>query len=105
MSVSALVAAGLFALGAQAAQFPWAAGVVYSILGTLVAVAVYDLARFTFPKRWFKTLWLYEHLVKMNGWHGSILSAFSGTVLWAWHPYSRVAPTMLRVLLTVWLDQ
>ena len=101
VSVSALVAAGLFALAAQAAQLQWAAGVVYSILGTLVAVAVYDLARVTFPKRWFETLWLYEHLVKMIGAHASILSAFSGTVLWAWHPYSQVAPSMLWVLLMI----
>ena len=97
VSVCALIAAGLLVLYLQTGRFPWAPAVVYSTLGTLVLLSLYDLARFTFPKRWFETLWLYEHLVKMIGAHSSVVTAFSGTVLWAWQPYSQLVPSMLWV--------
>ena len=66
-----LVAAGLLVLYLQTSRFHWAPAVVYSTLGTLVLLSLYDLARFAFPTRWFETLWLYEHLVKMIGAHSS----------------------------------
>jgi len=90
-----LGAAGLFILYLRVAQFPWAPAVVYSTLGTLVTVALYDLARFAFPVRWFAKLWVYEHLVKMIGAFSAALSAFSGTVLGAWQPYSQLVPSAL----------
>ena len=87
----------LLVLYLQTARVPWATAVVYSTLGTLVLLSLYDLARFAFPARWFETLWLYEHLVKMIGAHGSVITAFSGTVLWAWQPYSQLVPSTLWV--------
>ena len=74
-----------------------APAVVHSTLGSLVLLSLYDLARFAFPARWYETLWLYEHLVKMIGAHGSAITAFSSTVLWAWQPYSQLVPLMLWV--------
>ena len=97
IAVCALVAAGLLVLYLQTSRFHWAPAVVYSTLGTLVLLSLYDLARFAFPTRWFETLWLYEHLVKMIGAHSSVVTAFSGTVLWAWQPYSQLVPSMFWV--------
>ena len=97
VAVCALVAAGLLVLYLQTGRFHWAPAVVYSTLGTLVLLSLYDLARFAFPTRWFETLWLYEHLVKMIGAHSSVVTAFSGTVLWAWQPYSQLVPSMFWV--------
>lgn len=70
---------------------------MYSTFGTLVLLSLYDLARFAFPARWFETLWLYEHLVKMIGTHSAAVTAFSGTVLWAWQPYSQLVPSLIWV--------
>ena len=95
VSVCALVASVLVVLYLQTVRVPWAPAVVHSTLGTLVVVSLYDLARFAFPIRWFETLWLYEHLVKMIGAHGSVVAAFSGTVLWRWSPYSQVLPSIV----------
>ena len=95
VSVCALVAPVLLVLYLQTVRVPWAPAVVYSTLGTLVVVSLYDLARFTFPARWFETLWLYEHLVKMIGAHSAVITAFSGTVLWRWSPYSQVLSSIV----------
>lgn len=95
VSACGLAAVALFGLYLQTARFPWAPAVIYSTLGVLTTLCLYDLARFGFPRQWFETLWLYEHIVKMIGAHGAIVSAFAGTVLWAWHPYSQLVPSAL----------
>ena len=102
VSVGALVASVLLALYLQTVRVPWAPAVVYSTLGTLVLLSLYDLARFAFPTRWFERLWLYEHLVKMIGAHSSVVTAFAGTVLWAWQPYSQLVPSTLPVAAMIW---
>jgi uncharacterized membrane protein len=80
-------------------RYPWVPSIIYSTLATLTAVALYDLTRFAFPKRWFESLWLYEHVVKMIGAHGAIVSAFAGTVLPFWQPFSQViAPVVWTAL-------
>jgi hypothetical protein len=56
-------------------------------------ICSYDLVRFSFPTRWYRHLWLTEHIVKMLGAHGALAAAFSGTVLAAWQPFSQVAPS------------
>lgn len=94
VSACGLGAVALFVLYLQTVRFPWAPQVIYSTLGTLTAVCLYDLARFTFPRRWFATLWRYEHLVKMIGAHSAVLAAFAGTVLSAWQPYSQLLPSV-----------
>lgn len=95
VSVFALAAAALFLLYLRSVHLPWSPVIIYPTLGTLVAVAIYDLARFTFPKSWFATTWLYEHLIKMIGAYTAVVSAFSGTVLERWQPWSQIAPSMI----------
>lgn len=94
-SVIGIGSAVLFIVYLQSVRFPWAPAVIYSTLGTLVAVASYDLVRFAFPRAWFRTLWLYEHVVKMLGAYGAVVSAFSGTMFNAWQPYSQLVPSAL----------
>lgn len=94
VSVFALGTAVLFIVYLRSVHWPWSPAVIYPTLGTLVAVAVYDLARFMFPKSWFAKTWLYEHLIKMIGAYTAVVSAFSGTVLERWQPWSQIAPSM-----------
>lgn len=97
VALGALAAAGVFLAYLRAVQMPWAPVVIYSTLGALVFMASYDLVRLTFPTRWFAQLWIYEHLVKMLAAYSAVLSAFAGTVLVRWQPYSQVLPTVLGV--------
>lgn len=100
-SLVGLGAAGLFLWHLTSAQFPWSASVIYSTLGTLVTVATYDLSRFVFPRRWFATLWLYEHVVKMIGAYSATLSAFAGTVLGGFQPYSQLLPSVVCTAIVI----
>lgn len=94
-SLAGLGVAGLFVWHLSSVQFPWNPGVIYSTLGTLVTVATYDLLRFAFPRRWFARLWRYEHVVKMIGAYSATLSAFAGTVLGGFQPYSQLLPSLV----------
>lgn len=76
-------------------RFPWVPAIIYSTLGTLTLVALYDLSRFAFPRGWHDRLWQYEHIVKMIGAHAAVVAAFSGTVLAALQPYSQILPSVI----------
>jgi hypothetical protein len=91
-SCCALLSVVIFLYYLPSVRYPWVPSIIYSTLATLTAVAVYDLARFAFPRNWFESLWLYEHVVKMIGAHGAIVSAFAGTVLPFWQPFSQILP-------------
>ena len=101
VSVTALLAVALFLYFLPRVRFPWVPAVIYSSLGTLAALAFYDLSRFAFPRRWFRTLWVYEHAAKMLGAHGSVAAAFAGTVLPAWQPISQMAPPAIWTVLQI----
>jgi hypothetical protein len=95
ISVAALASAGVFIAYIRSVHLPWSPAIIYPTLGALLAVGVYDLSRFAFPKRWFAKTWFYEHLVKMMGAYSAVVSAFSGTVLARWQPYSQILPSLL----------
>ncbi len=74
----------------------WSGGVMYSLLGALGSVALYDLTRPLFRRRWVRgRFWLYEHIWKLMSTYGALLSAFSGTVLSEYQPYSQFLPSVL----------
>ena len=100
-SVVGLVAVAGFVVFIQRTSFPWVPVMIYSTLGTLATVCMYDLARFAFPREWFQRLWLREHIVKMLGAHGALAAAFSGTVLSAFQPFSQIAPSVIWTLAMV----
>ncbi len=100
-SLLALAAAATFVFYISNVRFPWAPEVIYSTLATMFTIATYDLVRFAFPRRWFSSLWLPEHIVKMTGAFSAALAAFSGTVLGAWQPYSQTVPSAVMTLVTI----
>lgn len=95
VALAALTICVLFVAILPRVRLPWAPVVIYSTLGALVASAGYDLVRLTFPARWRARLWLYEHLSKMLAAYSAVASAFAGTVLEAWQPYSQILPSAM----------
>ncbi|MFD2718527.1 hypothetical protein ACFST9_07355 [Hymenobacter monticola] len=73
----------------------WSPVVMYSTLGTLLTMTVYDLSRFAWRPQWRRGAWLYEHIWKMMSTYAALLSAFTGTVLAAYQPYSQFLPSVL----------
>jgi hypothetical protein len=98
IAFGALAVVGVFVAYLHTVRVPWAPVVIYSTLGALVMFASYDLLRVAFPVRWFARLWLYEHLAKMLAAYTAVVSAFAGTVLVAWQPYSQIIPSALGSL-------
>jgi uncharacterized membrane protein len=100
-SIGGLVAVAVFLYYLPRIQSPWVPTITYSTLATMATLASYDLSRFLFPRRWFKSLGLYEHVVKMIGAHGAMAAAFAGTVLSFLQPFSQIAPSVIWTLLQV----
>jgi uncharacterized membrane protein len=67
----------------------------------------WDLWRFARPTDWpfSPELWKYEHLTKMLGAYGAVLSAFSGNFLtFLPTPWSQLWPTILfQTVTTIWI--
>jgi hypothetical protein len=64
-------------------------------------MTLYDLARFWFVPLWRRTLWRYDHLWKMISAYFALVSAFTGTVLPQYKPYSQFGPSVLGVTLVL----
>ncbi|GAA4384686.1 hypothetical protein [Hymenobacter koreensis] len=79
----------------------WSPVVIYSSLGFLIALTIYDLARFAFVPLWRRKLWLYDHIWKMISSYFALVSAFTGTVLAQYQPYSQFLPSMVGTALGV----
>jgi uncharacterized membrane protein len=79
----------------------WAPVVIYSTVGTLLAIIAYDLLRYLIPKAAYGRMWLYEHIYKMIGAFSALLAAFSGTVFKAFQPYSQIVPSAIGIALQV----
>jgi hypothetical protein len=79
----------------------WKPVVIYSTVGTIIAIISYDFLRYFIPKSKYQKLWLYEHIYKMIGAFSALLSAFSGTVLYAYKPYSQILPSVFGTLLQI----
>jgi hypothetical protein len=79
----------------------WKPVVIYSTVGTIIAVISYDLLRYFIPKTKYQKLWFYEHIYKMIGAFTALLSAFSGTVLYAYQPYSQILPSVFGTFLQI----
>jgi hypothetical protein len=70
----------------------WSAAVIYPTVGSLAFVTIYDILRnaVIYPRA--KHWWLYEHIYKIISSFGAILSAFTGTVLPQYKPFSQAGP-------------
>jgi hypothetical protein len=79
----------------------WNPIIIYSTVGAILAIIFYDFIRYFIPKRSYQKLWLYEHIYKMIGAFTALLSAFSGTVLVSYRPYSQILPSVIGILLQI----
>lgn len=83
--------------------FFWAPVVIYSTLGALGLVILYDFLRYLIPTCYYqrKQLWMDEHIYKMVSAFSALLAAFAGTVLDAYQPYSQVLPSLFGISLII----
>jgi hypothetical protein len=77
----------------------WSPTVVYSTWSALVLVSGYDLLKHFWWHERLKGAWLYEHIYKMISAYSALLSAFVGTLLPQFKPYSQVGPSAFCLLL------
>ena len=75
----------------------WAPAVTYSTIGALFLVTAYDLTKGFFPADFLKQAAVYEHVYKMISSLSGLASAFAGTVLPQFKPYSQLLPSALGV--------
>jgi uncharacterized membrane protein len=79
----------------------WSPVIIYSTVGWLLLMIVYDLGRYFIPTKIYGNLWIYEHILKMVSAFTGLLSAFSGTVFPQYQPYSQFIPSILGTLVAI----
>jgi uncharacterized membrane protein len=79
----------------------WSPVIIYSTVGWLFLMIVYDLGRYLIPTKIYGNLWIYEHILKMVSAFTGLLSAFSGTVFPQYQPYSQFIPSILGTLTAI----
>jgi len=91
-----------FALYAQLLAGPqWSGVTIYTTLGFLSAVTLYDLVRNIGGAAWLARTWLGEHIYKIVGALGAMVSAASGNMFMSLGALGQVGPSVLFTLLTV----
>lgn len=76
----------------------WSPVVVYSTLGALALITLYDLSKIFIPTRLLQKTRIFEHIYKMSSALSGIASAFVGTVLPQFQPYSQILPSAIGLL-------
>jgi uncharacterized membrane protein len=69
--------------------------VVQSTFGALATVLLYDTVRWSFPRRWHRVLWRYDHSYKLIASTFGMLSALVGNVVRVGQPWSQLLPSAL----------
>lgn len=72
--------------------------ILYSTVGALVLMLVYDVVRWFFPRRLFAVLWKYEHIYKLVSCLFGMISALMGNVVRWGQPWSQIVPSVLGML-------
>ena len=101
VAIVSLVSVSYFLYYFKSSGMYWSPIIIYSTVGALLMVVTYDFIRYLIPKRTYKNMWLYEHIFKMIGAFTALLSAFSGTVLYSYQPYSQFLPSVFGTLLQI----
>lgn len=81
----------------------WSPIVIYSTVGALIFIIIYDFLRYLIPNEPYKKhrIWVYEHIYKMTSAFSALLSAFAGTVLEQYQPHSQYLPSVLGLLIVI----
>ncbi|MBS1659651.1 MAG: hypothetical protein JST68_01235 [Bacteroidetes bacterium] len=101
VAVVSLCAVSYFLYYFRSIGMIWSPVIIYSTVGTLLVVVLYDFIRYFIPASRYGRLWLYEHIFKMIGAFSALLSAFSGTVFYRYQPYSQFLPSVLGTLMQI----
>lgn len=56
------------------------------------------MARWCLPRRWFASIWPYDHAYKLTASLFGLLSAFVGNVVRIGQPWSQIAPSAIGLL-------
>jgi uncharacterized membrane protein len=78
------------------------ASVLYSSLGALLVLVLYDALRWLFPRRWHATLWRYEHIYKLLASLFAMLSAALGNLFPQGQPWSQLGPSAAGIACIGW---
>ncbi len=95
LAIVVLLAGMLYAGWSRESGQNWAPSVVYPTLSALALVTTYDFMKHVWLYERLKTWWIYEHIYKMVSAFSALLSAFAGTVLPEFKPYSQIGPSVL----------
>ncbi len=101
VAIVALITGVLYVLVLASTMATMSSAVVKSTLMALMIVTLYDIAKYFFTHRYVKHWWLYEHIYKMIAGFSAIFSAFVGTVVTGFRPYSQLGPTVICMGLIV----
>lgn len=102
--LAALTIAVVFIYYLKFIGFYWNPVVIYSGVGYLLLVVSYDILRYFIPESRYGNLWRYEHSSKMISAMGALLSAFIGTLLPDYKPYSQILPSLLMTLIMIFFN-
>ncbi|MEQ6123028.1 hypothetical protein AAON49_02360 [Pseudotenacibaculum sp. MALMAid0570] len=80
----------------------WSPIIIYSTVGWLSILILYDFLKYLIPKTKYKRIWLKEHIVKMIGAFSALFSAFAGTVFEAYQPHSQYLPSVIGNILIIY---
>ena len=101
VAIVSLIAVSYFLYYFKTMGMYWSPIIIYSTVGALLMIVAYDFIRYLIPKKTYRNIWLYEHIFKMIGAFTALLSAFSGTVLYNYQPYSQFLPSVFGTLLQI----
>jgi hypothetical protein len=101
VTLAVLVGSAGFLVALHRSPLVWSPVIIYSSLGYLAALLVYDLVRFRVRDWWRRNGWLYDHLWKMIGSYFALVAAFTGTVLPQFKPFSQFGPSVVGMTLQV----
>lgn len=102
--LGALTLALVFVYYLKFIGFYWNPVVIYSGVGYLLLVVSYDVFRYCIPASRYGNLWRYEHSSKMISAMGALLSAFIGTLLPDYKPYSQILPSLFMILMMIFFN-
>jgi len=79
----------------------WSPIIIYSTLGALFSMVLYDFLRYLIPKAKYGKLWLYEHIYKMVSAFTALLAAATGTIFDDFQPHSQYLPSLFGTLMAI----
>jgi uncharacterized membrane protein len=97
----ALISVSYFLYYFKSIGMIWSPIIIYSTVGYLFMMILYDLVRYFIPTKIYANIWLHEHILKMVSAFTGLLSAFSGTVFPQYQPYSQFIPSILGTLTAI----